>query len=60
MIVALLVGLIAGGSLGVLLMGLLVAGDRADDELEREFHLIKHTCNPKCEPLANLHRGQWS
>lgn len=59
MTLGLVLGLFIGTTLGVIVMSLLVASDRADEDLDREFRRL-HACGPKCEPLAGLHRSEWS
>lgn len=56
MTLGLIVGLLVGGSLGAVVMSLLVYGADGDEDMER----LTHTCGPKCTPLAGIHRGQWS
>lgn len=52
------IGLLVGTFLGIALMAMLVIW--ADDEMDRDLRRLAHTCGPKCEPLAGIHRSEWS
>lgn len=48
------IGMVVGACVGVILMGLLVAG-RTDPDAALYLRRLQHTCNARCRPIAERH-----